>query len=275
VTALRVRQRDSNLHAHHRNVNQSNESLCDRLRRERERRQIALSSISANTKISASLFEGLERGDVSRWPSGIYRRSFIRAYASGIGLDPDATAKEFLEQFPDPLEPPPPAAEPAPDAAAASVPVAPRIAMALARQSAEGATAAVAEKKPAAKKKAAEKKKVRVLLAETGRPFAPGRLLTGMRRRAAAAACDGGVVVSIALCAFIACGAFWLPLGIAMLVYYLGGILLLGNTPGVCLLAIGPGREPEPTYNRPSHELRAADATGPAHPPWHFRMPAR
>ena len=35
----------------------SQNALCIRLRRERERRQIALASISANTKISASLFE--------------------------------------------------------------------------------------------------------------------------------------------------------------------------------------------------------------------------
>ena len=34
-------------------------------------------------------------------------------------------------------------------------------------------------------------------------------------------------------------------LGVAMIGYYLGGILLLGNTPGVCLLAPArPGRSP-------------------------------
>src|SRR5215472_11910175 len=87
------------------------ETFGARLRRERERRQIALSSISENTKISASLFEGLERNDVSRWPSGIFRRAFIRSYAQAIGLDPDAIAKEFLERFPDPAEMAP--AEPA------------------------------------------------------------------------------------------------------------------------------------------------------------------
>lgn len=80
------------------------ETFGARLRRERERRQIALSSISENTKISASLFERLERNDVSRWPSGIFRRAFIRSYAQAIGLDPDAIAKEFLERFPDPAE---------------------------------------------------------------------------------------------------------------------------------------------------------------------------
>ena len=253
---------DPNLHARHGIVNQSTESLCNRLRRERERRQIALSSISANTKISASLFAALERGDVSRWPSGIYRRSFIRAYASGIGLDPDATAKDFLEQFPDPLEPPPTPETTVPETTAPA---------ALPRHSPEGAATDLSRRSAEGAK--AEKKKIRVRVAETGRSFAPGRLLGGLRQRAAAAACDGGVVVAIALCVFMACDAFWLPLGVAMLAYYLGGILVLGNTPGVCLLASDRGAEP--TYNQSSHDLIAATETGPVHPPWHFRMPAR
>jgi cytoskeletal protein RodZ len=80
------------------------ETFGARLRRERERRHIALSSISENTKISVSLFERLERDDVSRWPSGIFRRTFIRSYAAAIGLDADAIAKEFLERFPDPAD---------------------------------------------------------------------------------------------------------------------------------------------------------------------------
>ena len=86
-----------------------------RLRQERERRQISLISIAANTKISRSLLEALERDDVSRWPTGIFRRSFLRSYASAIGLDPDQIVKEFQERFPDPetgVEPPaPPARE--------------------------------------------------------------------------------------------------------------------------------------------------------------------
>ncbi len=72
-----------------------------RLRRERERRQIALSSIAANTKIGLGLLQALERDDLSRWPSGIFRRAFIRAYAEAAGLDPVAITREFLEQYPD------------------------------------------------------------------------------------------------------------------------------------------------------------------------------
>ena len=220
--------------------NTSSISLCARLRRERERRQIALSSISANTKISASLFEALERGDVSRWPSGIFRRSFIRAYAGAIGLDPDTVAREFLEQFPDPLDPPAPAApaEPVPAVMAG---------------------------------KSSETTTLRLKLADTPTPFARGRVLARMRHRWAAVACDGGLVVAIALCVFIACDKFWLPLAVAMLGYYLGGILVLGNTPGVCLFA--PGEASGAHYNQPSDE--ATPDPGAAHSPWHFRMPAR
>jgi transcriptional regulator with XRE-family HTH domain len=234
----------------------STESLCVRLRRERERRHIALSSISANTKISVALFESLERGDVSRWPSGIYRRSFIRAYATAIGMDPDATAREFLEQFPDPLEPP--AAVDPGAATPAIVPPAPAVA-------APGQSMAVPAAIPAAG--------VRVRVADPGRRFVPGRLLTEMRQRAIAAACDGGVVLAMALCGFIVFEKFWLPLGVAMLAYYLGGILLLGNTPGVCLLAVDADA-PAP-YNHPDDESRPSSARGAAPAPWHFRMPAR
>ena len=55
------------------------DSFGARLRQERERRQIPLKSIAEGTKIGISLLEGLERDDVSRWPSGIFRKSFVRA----------------------------------------------------------------------------------------------------------------------------------------------------------------------------------------------------
>ena len=80
------------------------DSFGSRLRYERERRQIALKSIAESTKISISLLEGLERDDLSRWPSGIFRKSFIRSYAEAVGLKPDVVAREFVERYPDPLE---------------------------------------------------------------------------------------------------------------------------------------------------------------------------
>jgi transcriptional regulator with XRE-family HTH domain len=80
------------------------ESFGARLRQRREDQQIALSAIAEQTKIKLSLLEGLERDDVSRWPSGIFRRAFIRTYAHAIALPPDDVVREFLDRYPDPLE---------------------------------------------------------------------------------------------------------------------------------------------------------------------------
>jgi hypothetical protein len=80
------------------------ESFGARLRQRREDQQIALSAIAEQTKIKLSLLEGLERDDVSRWPSGIFRRAFVRAYAHAIALPPDDVVREFLDRYPDPLE---------------------------------------------------------------------------------------------------------------------------------------------------------------------------
>lgn len=80
------------------------DSFGARLRERREQQQVALSTIAEQTKIKVALLEALERDDVSHWPSGIFRRAFIRAYAHAIGLDPDATLREFLDLYPDPIE---------------------------------------------------------------------------------------------------------------------------------------------------------------------------
>ncbi len=80
------------------------ESFGARLRRRREQQQITLSTIAEQTKIKLSLLEALERDDVSHWPSGIFRRAFVRAYAHAIGLEPDVVVREFLEIHPDPAE---------------------------------------------------------------------------------------------------------------------------------------------------------------------------
>jgi transcriptional regulator with XRE-family HTH domain len=87
-------------------------SFGARLRLERERQRIELETIARSTKISIGLLEALERNDASRWPSGIFRRAFIRAYADAIGLDREEIVREFLERFPDPAAEPYPSAPP-------------------------------------------------------------------------------------------------------------------------------------------------------------------
>ncbi|MCA1562250.1 MAG: helix-turn-helix domain-containing protein [Acidobacteria bacterium] len=71
-----------------------------RLRRERERRGITLDTIATLTKVSADLWDGLERNDFSRWPSGIFARAFVRDYARAVGLDADEIVDEFCRLFP-------------------------------------------------------------------------------------------------------------------------------------------------------------------------------
>jgi transcriptional regulator with XRE-family HTH domain len=181
----------------------SSESFGRRLRRERERRHIALSSIAENSKISLSLLRDLERDDVSKWPPGIFRRSFMRAYAQAIGLDPEATIREFLERFPDPdpdgLNPPQPAALP-----------------------------------PSS---------LRLTLADNGGGFSAGQILASARMRCLAIACDAAVIVTVGVAIGLVLKALWMPLCVVMIAYYAGGILLLGNTPGVRLCA--PGSKPK------------------------------
>jgi transcriptional regulator with XRE-family HTH domain len=80
------------------------ESFGRRLRLRREAQDIALAVIAEKTKIKQSLLEALERDDISHWPTGIFRRSFIRAYAVAISLDPDVVVREFFEVFPEPVE---------------------------------------------------------------------------------------------------------------------------------------------------------------------------
>jgi transcriptional regulator with XRE-family HTH domain len=182
--------------------------LGRRLRSERERRRITLESIAANTKISIGLLRDLERDDVSRWPSGIFRRSFIRDYAEAIGLDGDDLVREFLERYPD---------------------------------AQHLKTRAAARLAGGARSGGRPQTVLRLKLADAPHPFSGGPLLARAAGRLAAAACDAGATLALALVAYLFIDAFWIPLGAVTLCYYAGGVLILGNTPGVCLLAPRPG----------------------------------
>jgi transcriptional regulator with XRE-family HTH domain len=74
-------------------------ALGERLRRQRERQGITLEAIARDTKVPASLFGGLERGDCSRWPAGIYARAYVKSYAECIGLNGAEIVEEFISAF--------------------------------------------------------------------------------------------------------------------------------------------------------------------------------
>src|SRR4051812_33555540 len=89
------------------------ETFGARLRQHRLTRGMSLPDIAEQTKIKASLLEGLERDDISQWPPSIFRRAYLRAYAAAIGYDADAAVREFVELHPDPVEPIDPPSPPA------------------------------------------------------------------------------------------------------------------------------------------------------------------
>lgn len=70
------------------------------MRRHREKRRITLDQVAIETKVSASLFRSLEAGECARWPGGIYSRSYVRAYATAIGIDPDRAVEVFAYCYP-------------------------------------------------------------------------------------------------------------------------------------------------------------------------------
>ena len=70
------------------------------LRRLRVQRGVTLEFIAKETKVPVALWTGLEKNDLSRWPSGSYARSYMRSYAQLIGADPEATVDEFCRLFP-------------------------------------------------------------------------------------------------------------------------------------------------------------------------------
>ena len=76
------------------------EAFGPNLRRIRVQRGISIHEIVSHTNVSASLWDGLERNDFARWPTGIYARAYVRSYATIIGADPEPTVDDFCRWFP-------------------------------------------------------------------------------------------------------------------------------------------------------------------------------
>lgn len=66
------------------------------LRRQREIREINLSDIATETKISKRYLTAIEAGDFDQLPGPIFVRGFLRQYAAYTGLDPDEVFNNFL-----------------------------------------------------------------------------------------------------------------------------------------------------------------------------------
>lgn len=64
-------------------------SLGTKLREERERQGRSLEEISTQTKIRHSYLEAIEKDSLDTMPGGFFSRSFVRQYASALGMKGD------------------------------------------------------------------------------------------------------------------------------------------------------------------------------------------
>ena len=186
------------------------------LRRERERRGISLDSLAAATKVSVDLWEGLERNDFSRWPSGIFARAFVRDYARAIGIEPDAVIDEFCRQF------------------AIGDRRAARIVHAQAELIGHRPEAATPEPLPAGVERRNRARDIP--------PKSPQHIYAP---RAVAALADAVCVAGFALCATTVSGVgFRTSLAVFALTYYTASTIGAGATPGMRLLQLLRQRAP-------------------------------
>ena len=188
-----------------------------RLRSERERRGITLETIASVTKVSADLWDGLERNDFSRWPSGVFARAFVRDYARAIGLDADEVVEEFCRLFP----------------------IGDRRASRLIRAQAELIGHRLDYVEPGALPPQGDRRVVSRAWTDTR----PGRAKYGPRVLALAVdvSCTLGLSASVSY--FLATG-FWSATGVLSVLYYGVTTLMLGATPGTRVAAAVVQRMP-------------------------------
>jgi len=82
------------------------------LRRARTARQLTLAEIAHRTKINGSLLRAIEDNRFDRVPGGLFTRSYLRAYAREVQLDPESLVAQYRSEFETPAQPEPSAEDP-------------------------------------------------------------------------------------------------------------------------------------------------------------------
>jgi len=67
----------------------------DRLKRERELREVSIEELTKATRISARFVEALENEDWGRLPGGVFGHGFVRTIARYLGLNEEALLGEY------------------------------------------------------------------------------------------------------------------------------------------------------------------------------------
>jgi cytoskeleton protein RodZ len=80
----------------------------ERLKRERELREVTIAEISTATRISVRFLEALENEDWEKLPGGVFGRGFVRSIARYLGLSEESLLAEYdLARGENPNAPPP------------------------------------------------------------------------------------------------------------------------------------------------------------------------
>jgi cytoskeletal protein RodZ len=85
----------------------------ERLKRERELREVTLAEITSATRIGPRFLEALENEDWEKLPGGVFNRGFVRAIARYLGLNEEALLGEYDVAYGTPV--PPAEVRPEPD----------------------------------------------------------------------------------------------------------------------------------------------------------------
>lgn len=75
-------------------------SIGNRLRAERERREMSIDEISQTTRIPRGALQHLEADRYDALPGDVFVRGYLRAYASIVGLDPGTVIEDFESERP-------------------------------------------------------------------------------------------------------------------------------------------------------------------------------
>ncbi|MGC1492639.1 MAG: helix-turn-helix domain-containing protein, partial [Candidatus Acidiferrum sp.] len=67
----------------------------ERLKREREMREVSLNEVTVATRIGSRFLEALENEDWAKLPGGIFNRGFVRSIARYLGLDEENLLAEY------------------------------------------------------------------------------------------------------------------------------------------------------------------------------------
>jgi len=67
----------------------------ERLKRERELREVSINELTKSTRISTRFLEALENEDWDRLPGGVFGHGFVRSIARYLGLDEESLIAEY------------------------------------------------------------------------------------------------------------------------------------------------------------------------------------